>query len=83
MARALLMIAALLCAPAASAQSFNAQEQAEIRAIVRDYLVRNPDVLRQALDALEARVSEERWQIVHSDSRDFSIGPADAPVVIV
>lgn len=83
--RALLisLLALMSLAPAASAQSFNAQEQAEIRAIVREYLVRNPDVLREALDSLEARVSEERWQGVHTDQRDFSIGPADAPIVIV
>ena len=43
--------------PPPSAQTFNAQEQAEIRAIVRDYLVRNPDVLREALDALAERAS--------------------------
>lgn len=67
----------------AEAQRFNAQEQAEIRAVVRDYLVNNPDVLREALDALEARVSAERWQEVRSDPRDFAIGPADAPVTIV
>ncbi len=67
----------------ASAQSFNAQEQAEIRAIVRDYLVRNPDVLREALDALAERTDAQRWQTISSDTRDFSIGPADAPIVIV
>lgn len=86
MARTLLFSAIAFAAaltPAASAQSFNAQEQAEIRALVRDYLVRNPDVLREALDALEARVSAERWQAVRSDPRDFSMGPADAPIVIV
>ena len=83
--RALLIsfLALLALAPAASAQSFNAQEQAEIRAIVREYLVRNPDVLREALDSLEARVSEERWEIVRTDRRDFAVGPADAPIVIV
>jgi protein-disulfide isomerase len=73
----------LLVAGPAAAQSFNAQEQAEIRAVVRDYLVRNPDVLREALDALEGRVSAERWTEVRSDPRDFSMGPADAPIVIV
>lgn len=78
------LFAFLLClAPAASAQTFNAQEQAEIRAIVRDYLVRNPDVLREALDELQARTEAERWQAIRSDPRDFSIGPADAPIVIV
>lgn len=74
---------ALAFAPAASAQSFNAQEQAEIRAMVRDYLVRNPDVIREALDALQERANNERWQRVKSDPRDFSIGPANAPVTIV
>lgn len=82
LAFALAALAAAL-SPAASAQSFNAQEQAEIRAIVRDYLVNNPDVLREALDALAARHDAERWRRMISDSRDFSIGPADAPIVIV
>lgn len=67
----------------ASAQTFNAQEQAEIRAIVREYLVNNPDVLREAQDSLEARRQSELWRRARSDSRDFSIGPADAPIVIV
>jgi protein-disulfide isomerase len=75
---------ALIAASApASAQTFNAQEQAEIRAIVRDYLVRNPDVLREALDALAERTESERWQRMRSDPRDFSMGPANAPIVIV
>jgi protein-disulfide isomerase len=85
MARLFLTLAfALLAASApAAAQSFNTQEQAEIRAVVRDYLVRNPDVLREALDALAERTEAQRWQTIRSDSRDFSIGPADAPIVIV
>ena len=69
--------------PAASAQSFNAQQQAEIRAVVRDYLVRNPDVLREALDALQTRATAERVQRAETDSRDFSIGPRNAPITIV
>jgi protein-disulfide isomerase len=85
MARLILcLFIALFAAPAASsAQTFNAQEQSEIRAIVRDYLVRNPDVLREALDALAERTDSERWQRMKSDPRDFSVGPANAPIVIV
>ncbi len=83
MARLIASLCFLLFITPASAQSFNAQEQAEIRALVRDYLVRNPDVLREALDSLEQRASSERWRTVKSDSRDFSLGPADAPIVIV
>lgn len=67
----------------AAAQSFNAQEQAEIRAVVRDYLIRNPDVLREALDALQARNDAQRWDEVRSDPRNFALGPADAQVTIV
>lgn len=73
----------LAFAPGASAQSFNAQEQAEIRAIVRDYLVRNPDVLKEALDSLETRTAAERLRRIENDPRDFSVGPADAPITIV
>jgi protein-disulfide isomerase len=78
-----LVFAFLTASAPAAAQSFNAQEQAEIRAVVRDYLVRNPDVLREALDALAERTEAQRWRTLKSDSRDFSIGPADAPIVIV
>lgn len=74
---------AVFAAPAASAQSFNGQEQAEIRAIVREYLVNNPDVLREALDALAERNNAERWQQIRNDPRDFSIGPANAAITIV
>lgn len=85
MARLMFALLTLFAAflPAASAQTFNAQEQAEIRAVVRDYLVRNPDVLREALDALAERHTAERWQRIKSDPRDFTMGPADAPIVIV
>lgn len=77
-------LALIVCAPAAaSAQTFNGQEQAEIRALVRDYLVNNPEVLREALDALQERTENERWRRMKSDSRDFSLGPANAPIVIV
>jgi protein-disulfide isomerase len=81
-ARLLLLLALAFAGPAA-AQSFNAQEQAEIRAVVRQYLVDNPDVLREALDALAERNSAERWRQIRNDPRDFTIGPADAPVTIV
>jgi len=85
MARALFLflLAAFALASPAAAQSFNAQEQAEIRAIVREYLVNNPDVLREALDALAERNNAERWQQIRNDPRDFSIGPANAAITIV
>jgi protein-disulfide isomerase len=73
----------VLWASPAAAQSFNAQEQAEIRAVVRDYLVRNPDVLREALDALEKQTASERRQHMENDPRDFALGARSAPITIV
>lgn len=83
MIRLLAALGVLLFAAPAAAQSFNAQERAEIRAVVRDYLVQNPDVLKDALDALQDRVDGERVARAENDARDFSIGPANAPVTIV
>jgi protein-disulfide isomerase len=83
MARLWIALCFMLVAAPAAAQSFNAQEQAEIRAVVREYLINNPDVLREAIDALQERTDSERWRRIRSDPRDFSIGPADAPITIV
>lgn len=85
MKRFLLGLFALLmaAAPVASAQSFNAQQQAEIRAMVREYLVNNPDVLREALNALQTRVDAQRRVKAETDPRDFSIGPRNAPITMV
>jgi protein-disulfide isomerase len=80
---ALFLLSLFFVSSPAAAQTFNGQEQAEIRAIVRDYLVNNPDVLREALDSLELRTSEDRWRVAISDNRDYSIGRANAPIVIV
>jgi len=82
----LIFAAALLlgvAAAGASAQNFNAQQQSEIRAVVRDYLVNNPDVLRDALNALQARVDAQRRVKAETDPRDFSIGARNAPITMV
>lgn len=78
-----LLIAAWAGVPAAAQQSFTAQQQAEIRATVRDYLIHNPDVLREALDALQTRVDAERRVKAETDQRDFAMGPHDAPITVV
>ena len=78
------LVAALFAfAQPAAAQTFNAQQQSEIRAVVRDYLVRNPDVLQEALDTLASRKNAERVRRAEHDPRDFSIGPANAPITVV
>lgn len=87
MARFLMLLVAMVAlAGSAGAQqtpNFNGQQQAEIRALVRDYLVNNPDVLEDALEKLSQRKTAERVRRAQSDPRDFSIGPANASVTIV
>lgn len=73
---------------------FSAEEQDELRRLVRDYLIANPEVIEEAVFALQdKRKAEEsarqRAAIaslhddLYNDPRDFSVGPADAPVQIV
>lgn len=53
-----IMMPAVLLVPLAvpaSAQSFPADEQEEIRAIVRDYILENPEIIAEALNLLDSR----------------------------
>lgn len=58
-----------------------------VEAIVKDYLLENPEIVRDALIALEAKQEKEAFNAVRddifADSRDISIGPKDAKVTIV
>ncbi len=54
-----LLAGALLAAPAARAQSFNDAQKTEIGKIVHEYLVKNPEVLREAIAELEKRQKAE------------------------
>lgn len=57
-----IMMPALLIVPLAvpvSAQSFPAAEQEEIRSIVRDYLLENPEIIAEALHMLDSRRKNE------------------------
>ncbi|MDX2236910.1 MAG: DsbA family protein [Hyphomonadaceae bacterium] len=66
-----------------SASSFTAEQQADIRAVVRDYLVRDPTVLREAIDQLQARTNAEMLAEIASDENAVVLGPANAPITIV
>ena len=39
----------------ARAESFSSRQKAEIEAIIKDYLLQKPEILREAIDVLEAR----------------------------
>ena len=62
---------------------FTPEQHAEMRAVVRDYLVNNPDVLEEALQSLEQSRLDEAFARMTGDERMFSIGPDDAPITIV
>jgi protein-disulfide isomerase len=90
MMRALLIaglaMAATACArapEAAPAVPVNIEDSAQVRAIVRDYLVNDPTLLKEALDALADRQHAERLAKMRSDPRDVAIGHDDAPITIV
>ncbi|NWG54664.1 MAG: DsbA family protein [Hydrogenophilaceae bacterium] len=64
-------------------ESFTPQQQTDMRAVVRDYLIRDPSVIREALEVLAARERAEREHAIMNDPRSFSVGPADAKVTVV
>lgn len=94
--RALLVAAVsmMLAALPANAQSFTDAQKDELHDIIRAYLLENPEVIEEAIIELQARRDIERAESeraaialleddIFNDERDFSIGPADAPVQIV
>jgi protein-disulfide isomerase len=63
--------------------SFTPEQQADIRAIVQDFLTRDPAVLDAALEALAAHKEAERRHELETDPRSFAVGPANAPITVV
>lgn len=59
----LLLASTLSLAPLGHASAFTPEETGEIEAIVRDYLIRNPQVLLEALDALEGQRMAETQEL--------------------
>jgi protein-disulfide isomerase len=73
---------------------FTPEEQDELRRLVREYLIANPEVIEEAVFALQDKreaedAARQREAIaslhdqLYNDPRDFAVGPADAPVQIV
>lgn len=82
----ILSAAVALSAPA-HADEFNAKQKAEIGDLVRAYLLENPEILPQAIEAL--RVKETRAAIaaagpaLYSENGAVLMGPKNASVTIV
>lgn len=75
---------ALLLAAPAPAGDFSSEQKTEIGAIVHDYLLANPDVIREAIDALEKKEKVEqaamREKSVASDAERLFRSPNQAVV---
>src|SRR4051812_2530386 len=56
----LLAGALMLVGPVAAAEDFSAGQQREIERIVREYLMRNPALIVEALQAAEAKMKDEQ-----------------------
>lgn len=72
------------CAQAEQSQQIN---KSEVEAIVKSYLLENPEIIRDALIELESKQDREAIAAVSdqifNDPRDVSIGPDDAKVTVV
>jgi len=91
------LFALIAFASPASAQSsseFSDAERAEIREMVGSYILENPEIIEEALIELQRRARQRESEamisainanadLLYNDARDPSIGPDDAPIVIV
>jgi len=85
---------ALLLSSCAKAEPTTDLSKTEIEQIVRDYLIENPEVIREAIEALQRKELQAEEELNRSsiiaakdalinDPRDVSMGPKDAKVTIV
>jgi protein-disulfide isomerase len=63
--------------------SVNRMQKSEVEAIVKDYLINNPEVLAEAFGELQRREEVKTFTKLVNEKDDPSIGPADAPITIV
>ncbi len=72
------------CAQAGQGPDMN---EADVERIIKDYLMENPEIIRDALIELDERQDREAIAAVSdqifNDSRDVSVGPEDAKVTVV
>ncbi|MET0182251.1 MAG: DsbA family protein [Caulobacterales bacterium] len=61
----------------------NVEDREQVREVVREYLINDPALLKDALDALAARQENSRWEEMKSAQHDYAIGPENAAITIV
>lgn len=70
-------------ASAQAAQRLTPDQEAQVRALVRQYILDNPEIIEEAQAALERKRVDAAWRKVIGDGRNFAQGPASAPVTLV
>lgn len=91
---AVVALGVIALTPACAQQSVEGVNKDAVEQIVRDYILENPEVIEEALIALQAKREAEAEEATreafaaNSDAlfntaTDYSIGPADAPVTVV
>ena len=72
------------CSQAGASDQHN---RADIEKIVKDYLLENPEIVRDALIALQDKEEKAALDLIRddifNDDRDIAVGPKDAKVTIV
>lgn len=71
------------CSPAGGADGALSADETRVREIVREYLISNPEVLEEALQALSNKRDAELRQNIESDPRHYAVGPEDAKITVV
>lgn len=88
------LFVALVVAPPAQAAEFSTAEQTEVKTMIRDYILQNPEVIVEAMQVLEQRQqqqaqSSDRQKIaalqgpIFSDGFSHAVGNPDADVTVV
>jgi len=65
-----LFATAMLLAPPASAQTFSDGQKQEIEGIIKDYLVHHPEVLKDAMEAMDKQQQEAQAEKARATIRD-------------
>jgi len=90
----ILILAGLALPAPLQAAPFSAEQEKAIEKLIADYFVANPEKLGDALDNMQAHYRDieaqrmaqtlkDNAKALYKDERDFTLGPADAPITIV
>ncbi len=80
---ALPVLAALAGCSQGTPDSVDRMARSEVEAIIKEYLVTNPEVLADALVELQKREGDKLFAKLVSSPDDPALGPKDAPITIV